>query len=226
MAAPGGGPLSPHSPVLCPACAVALAPRRGGVCPRCGAPQALPTLPDTPCGRCLVAPPPWQGFRMHGLYDGALRQLVLRVKFSEDHAAARLLGGLLATACADLPRPEGVVPVPLHPERLRRRGCNQCLELARLPAAALGAPLQPDWLERITPTRPQTGLSRQERRRNLRGAFRAHPDVRGKRILLVDDICTTGTTLGRAVECLLRAGAATVDCAVAARTPAHPGRRP
>ncbi len=90
---------------------------------------------------------------MHGLYEGALRHLVLRVKFSEDHAAARLLGGLLATACADLPRPDGVVPVPLHPERLRRRGCNQCLELARLPAAALGAPLRPGWLTRVTPTR-------------------------------------------------------------------------
>lgn len=159
---------------------------------------------------------------MHGLYEGALRHLVLRVKFAEDHAAARLLGGLLATACADLPRPDGVVPVPLHPERLRRRGCNQCLELARLPAAVLGVPLRPGWLTRVVPTRPQTGLSRQERRSNLRGAFAAHPDVRGQRVLLVDDICTTGTTLARAADCLLRAGAVAVDCAVAARTPAHP----
>jgi len=201
---------------------VALAPRRGGICPRCGAPHALSALPDTPCGHCLATPPPWAAFRMHGLYEGALRHLVLRVKFAEDHAAARLLGGLLATACADLPRPDGVVPVPLHPERLRRRGCNQCLELARLPAAVLGVPLRPGWLTRVVPTRPQTGLSRQERRSNLRGAFVAHPEVRGRRVLLVDDICTTGTTLARAADCLLRAGAVAVDCAVAARTPAHP----
>lgn len=162
---------------------------------------------------------------MYGLYEGPLRHLVLRVKFAEDHAAARLLGGLLATACAGLPRPDGVVPVPLHPERLRRRGCNQCLELARLPAATLSAPLRSAWLTRVALTRPQAGLSRYERRRNLRGAFIAHPEVRGRRILLVDDICTTGATLARAVDCLLRSGAAAVDCAVVARTPAHPGSR-
>lgn len=161
---------------------------------------------------------------MHGVYEGQLRQMVLRVKFAEDHAAARLLGGLLARACTGLQQPDGVVPVPLHPERLRRRGCNQCLELARLPAVALGAPLRPHWLARVVPTRTQTGLSREERRRNLRGAFSAPHQLTGLRILLIDDICTTGSTLARAAECLLRAGAAAVDCAVVARTPAYPTR--
>lgn len=127
----------------------------------------------------------------------------------------------LALSCKDLPKPDAIVPVPLHSTRLRERGFNQCQELARPLSDALGVPLVPDLLLRQHPTRHQVGLSEAERIANLKSAFLSLPEVRGKRILLVDDTYTTGTTLRRAALALLdpHAGAAAVDVAVVARTP-------
>ena len=125
------------------------------------------------------------------------------------------------SSCKDLPKPDAIVPVPLHSTRLRERGFNQCQELARPLSDALGVPLVPDLLLRQHPTRHQVGLSEAERVANLKSAFLSLPEVRGKRILLVDDTYTTGTTLRRAALALLdpHAGAAAVDVAVVARTP-------
>ena len=137
------------------------------------------------------------------------------------HAVLHLLGRFLALSCKDLPKPDAIVPVPLHSTRLRERGFNQCQELARPLSDALGVPLVPDLLLRQHPTRHQVGLSEAERVANLKSAFLSLPEVRGKRILLVDDTYTTGTTLRRAALALLdpHAGAAAVDVAVVARTP-------
>lgn len=148
-----------------------------------------------------------------------LRTLLLRGKFGHDPAVLHLIGRLLAQACADLPAPDAVVPVPLHAARLRERGFNQSQELARPLAVASGAPLAPALLRRPRATRHQIGLNRAERQANLRGAFTASASVRGKTILLVDDTLTTGTTLRRAARALLEQGALAVDVAVAARTP-------
>lgn len=210
------------------------------------------------CPACHYNPPPWDQIYCHGVYGGALRELLLKVKFRSGLSAGHLSGLLLSEALirryrdkfADEPNPWDVVTaVPLHPARLRRRGLNQSLEIARVLAKVLNVPLRPLLLQRVVPTTPQAGLSQRERRNNLRGAivcsgfegFRkpakiqyVHPDLDGWEIpppspgvgkpagltvLLVDDILTTGTTLSRCVESLLNAGARSVDVAVVARTP-------
>ena len=117
------------------------------------------------------------------------------------------MGGLLAEVCGDLPRPDAVVPMPLHPERLRKRGYNQCREMARPLARALDAPVRDDLLIRQRPTRPQTELKRRDRLRNLDGAFLGLPAAYGLHVLLADDTATTGTSLRRAAHALLDAGA-------------------
>ncbi len=206
---------------LCPACRALLRPRKKGYCPLCGELHAHPDSPVELCQACRDTPPPWEHFRFYGVYGGALKSLLLRGKFGADPAVLHLLGRFLAHSCKDLPRPDAIVPVPLHSTRLRERGFNQCQELARPLAEALGAPLLPRLLLRQHPTRHQVGLNRDERAANLKGAFLSLPEVRGKRILLVDDTCTTGTTLRRAARALLdqHGGAAAVDVAVIARTP-------
>lgn len=209
-------------PALCPACVRELAALRAGGgarCPRCGLPLSGPAT-GAPCGECLVKPPPWGVLKLLGPYEGLLRDLVLRAKFRSgagyDAAAQALLGARLAEACADL-TPDAVTPLPLHPARLRTRGFNQCLEMARPLGRTLGVALRPELLRRVEDTPPQRELSGRARRQGLAKAFAADPAVRGLRILLVDDVMTTGTTLRRAAACLDAAGAL-VDVAVAART--------
>ncbi|MFQ8887100.1 MAG: ComF family protein [Bilophila wadsworthia] len=194
---------------------------QGRLLPSCGELQPFSDSEPALCETCQKTPPPWEHFRFYGAYSGALKTLLLRGKFGADPAVLHLLGRFLALSCKDLPKPDAIVPVPLHSTRLRERGFNQCQELARPLSDALGVPLVPDLLLRQHPTRHQVGLSEAERVANLKSAFLSLPEVRGKRILLVDDTYTTGTTLRRAALALLdpHAGAAAVDVAVVARTP-------
>ena len=195
---------------LCPACRALLRPHAQH-CTGRGAFSGTGTA-----GR---ETPPWQHFRFYGFYGSALKTLILRGKFGADIDILHLLGRLLARKCEDLPRPDAIVPIPLHPTRLRERGFNQSQILARPIAALLGVPLKPQLLHRRIPTRHQVGLSEAERMENLKDAFCAAPETRGRRILLIDDTCTTGTTLRRAAETLLTQGrAAAVDVAVVAWT--------
>ena len=210
--------------LFCPSCRPSFQRREAGYCPHCGEPSALADAPIVPCGECLQKLPPWNDFLFHGIYEGALRELILRGKFNGALDALDAAGGILAALCvehysAGLP-PQVVIPLPLHPSRLRERGLDQCLEMARPVAKALGIPLRGDMLRRITAVVPQASLDR-EARKKLRQPFEASPEVAGLRVLLVDDICTTGATLSRATEALLAAGALSVDVAVVARTSLH-----
>lgn len=153
---------------------------------------------------------------MLGPYRGALRELLLRAKFHGDAASLHGLGTLLAPLALSLPPAHALVPMPLHPARLRERGFNQCQELCRPVAAALGIPLAPDLLLREVNTAHQRGLSAAARRQNLRGAFVAAPECAGMRLVLVDDVYTTGTTLRQAAQTLVSANAV-VDILVAGR---------
>lgn len=218
---------SPHTPVCCPTCTTNLAPRTAGHCPHCGLPFADPALPCAPCAHCLINPPPWQSFRCVNSYTGPLREAILRFKFHGALELGAVLGNLLATRCRAVPFPhpiDAVIPIPLHPHRLLQRGYNQTQELARPVAATLNAPVAHHLLERSLSTPHQTGLSREERKRNLRGAFIVpEPDaVYGRHVLLVDDIMTTGVTIATATRTLLSAGAASCHVAVVARTPERP----
>lgn len=144
--------------------------------------------------------------------------LIQACKYGGDLIAARALGELLADAVGGEPAPDLIVPMPLHPNRLRERGFNQALEIARPVASRTGAPLSANACERVTDTPPQASLPWKEREKNIRGAFACAADLSGKRIALVDDVMTTGHTLNEAARILRRAGAARVECWVVART--------
>ncbi len=203
----------------CDACTGAL-PWHRRACIRC----ALP-LPDTGsaprvCGACLRKPPPVQATHAAFLYAAPLNRLLPRFKFHRDLAAGRLLAQLTAQACASAERPQALLPVPLHPARLRARGYDQALELARPLARALGIALLPDAMRRIRATAPQSELDAVRRKRNLRGAFAVAPDTRlPAHVALVDDVMTTGATLHAAAVALRRAGVGRVDAWVCARVP-------
>lgn len=200
---------------LCAACRQAL-PWQPPACPRC----ALPTPGGEPCGQCLRAPPPLHSTRAVFAYGVPLDQLVPRLKFHQDLAAGRLLAALMHPALQAAERPQALVPVPLHPTRLRERGYDQALELARPLARALRLPLRAGLLERVRATTPQSALDAATRAGNLRGAFHARAGAAlPAHVALVDDVMTTGATLHAAARALRRAGVARVDAWVCARVP-------
>jgi len=203
---------------LCSACAADL-PRNPLCCPRC----ALPLSTPAPlCGECLQREPPFASAFAPFLYASPLDQLMTRFKFGRDLASGRVLSQLWLDALHAAPPslPEALLPVPLHPTRLRERGYNQALELARPLAQALGVPLCTDLLQRMRATSAQSELDAVERRRNLRGAFAVTSDTDlPAHIAVVDDVMTTGTTLRECARTLLRAGVQRVDVWALARAP-------
>lgn len=213
---PGGstsaGPVVAEG--LCPACRHAL-PWNRSACLRCG----LPTPSSTAaCGHCLRRPPPLTETRAVFRYEAPLDRLLPRLKFHDDLAAGRVCAGLMAEALSGIPRPQALVPLPLHARRLRARGFDQTCELAKPVARALAVPLRSDVLMRVRDTAPQSRLDAAARRRNLRGAFAVHTGVvPPAHVALVDDVMTTGATLHAAADALLRAGVARVDAWVCAR---------
>ena len=210
------------SRIFCPECMPRFPHREAGFCPHCGEPSAVADAPVVSCGECLQKLPPWNEFLFYGIYEGELRELILSGKFGGGLDALHSLGLLLAEVCTEhysaaLP-PQAIAPLPLHPSRLRERGLDQCLEMARPVAKALGIPIRTDL--RVSASVPQSTLDR-ENRKKLRQPFEAAAEASGLRILLLDDVCTTGATLARATECLLSAGAFSVDVLVAARASRH-----
>jgi ComF family protein len=182
---------------------------------------------DALCGLCRKIQPPFAKAAAYGSYDGALRGLLYLLKYEQVRPAARVLGNMLADAIASLgiQSPEAgiiVVPVPLHPRKLRQRGFNQSQVIARAALARIGPQmsLNPKVLKRLRETRSQTGLTRHQRRENIRGAFGVFQpqSIEGREILLVDDVFTTGTTVSECARVLRRAGASKIWVATVART--------
>lgn len=170
------------------------------------------------CGDCLRNPPALAETRAVFVYGFPLDRLVPRFKFHRDLAAGRLMADLMAGALASAPRPDALVPVPLHGRRLRQRGYDQALELARAVGRRLDLPVLDTALLRSRDTAPQSEQDAQARRRNLRGAFSVRPGAAlPAHVALIDDVMTTGATLHAATRALLRAGVARVDGWVCAR---------
>ena len=204
---------------LCAGCAGDLA-LNVVCCPRCALPLATPA---PLCGECLAHEPPFAAAWAPFVYAHPLDLLETRFKFGRDLAAGRVLADLiLERAGIDAPvHPALLIAIPLHRARLRERGYNQALELARPLARALGIPLRHDLLVRDKATPPQTGLDAAARRRNLRGAFALAPDANlPAHVALFDDVMTTGATLREAARILRRGGAERVDVWALARAPA------
>ena len=153
-------------------------------------------------------------------YAFPLDRLLPRLKFHGDFAAGRVLAQAMAERCALLPRPEAIIPLPLHRARLRQRGYDQALELAAPLARALRLPLLGDALRRRKTTTAQSRLDAEAAQRNLRDAFVvAARALLPAHVVLLDDVMTTGATLHAAAQALRRAGVVRVDAWVCARTP-------
>ena len=214
-------------------------PIAGGLCSICGerlvSPFAFAGGPvqssaesgEARCGLCRRLEPPYVKATAYGSYDGGLRELIHLLKYNGVRPAANVLGRMLAEAMEDL-QPHFseteilVAPVPLHARKLRQRGFNQSELIARaaIKLKTSGFRLSANLLERCRETTSQIGLSRHQRRENIRGAFRVvKPDeVRGREVLVVDDVFTTGTTVSECARILRRAGASKVYVATVART--------
>lgn len=183
-------------------------------------PRAAPPDPAL-CSNFDVICCPWR-------FDFPVDALVRALKFRGERSFARLLGTLLARErlhCT-APLPDRVVPVPLHPLRLRQRGYNQAAELARYAARELGLPCNRGALSRIRATREQTGLRFKDRVANVRQAFVATQPLAGMRVALVDDVITTGSTVAAAAAALSAAGASSIELWVVARVSRRNSRPP
>ncbi|HRP71842.1 MAG TPA: ComF family protein [Luteimonas sp.] len=201
---------------LCPDCRAAL-PWNECACPSCALP--MPSA-DVPCGACQRRPPPLGEAHAAFVYAFPLDRLLPRLKFHRDLAAGRLLAAAMAERFASLPRPDALLPVRLHRARLRRRGYDQALELAKPLARTLALPLLDGVLVRRRETAAQSDLDATARRRNLRDAFAVDPRaILPAHVVLVDDVMTTGATVHAAAKALRRAGVAHVGAWVCARAP-------
>lgn len=201
---------------LCAGCARDL-PWNLSACPHC----ALPQTHTAACRRCARRRLPfdaaWSAFVLAPPVQGAVHGLKYHAQFRH----ARELGEAMAQALARraAPLPPLLIPVPLHPLRLMQRGHNQALELARVLAQSLPLRVHAQAAQRLRHTPDQIGLSAAARRRNLRGAFAVTADLRGQHIALLDDVMTTGATLGELARACRAAGATRIEAWSAARTP-------
>jgi ComF family protein len=192
-------------------------------CPSCGLPfqgfeQGSPHL----CGRCILDPPPYSGARSFGYYTAELSRTVQEFKFRGRKNLVGLLAPLLAGAFVESWNREEfdfLVPIPLHPKRKRKRGFNQAALLSRKLSQLIAVPCCDTALRRVRDTAPQVGLSDSQRLRNLQSAFQCKDKaaVAGKRVLLIDDVMTTGATLASAAAALVSSGAARVSALTLAR---------
>ena len=194
---------------FCDGCAASVRYIEAPACSRCG--QSLAA--GLSCAACARTPLPaaLTGLRAAAHYDGALRKAIHELKYERVSAVAEPLGKLLGEYLARHPLPcDVIVPVPLHPERRADRGFNQAEMLALVVGRQSKLPVNTTVLVRRLNTTPQVGLNQSERHRNVRAAFICARRVDGMRVLVVDDVCTTGATLSECAEALQAGGAASV----------------
>lgn len=198
--------------VWCKACDADLPLMGAAHCPVC----ALPTHDGATCGHCLQHPPAFNRIVAAYAYAFPLDKLIQSVKFSEQLVLVEQLTAALAQRISQ--RPDALIAMPLHPLRLRERGFNQSLLLARSLSKRLDIPLLTDACERARNTSPQSSLRWQERGKNMRKAFTCKADLSGRHIAVVDDVMTTGASIEELSRTLRQAGAKEISAWVVART--------
>ena len=201
--------------LLCPACAADLPVPPSTCCPQC----AEQTTHGERCGACLTDPPHFDQTLAAFHYDFPADRIIHALKYGHQLAVANWLGHRLAALIEA--GEQLIMPLPLHPERLRERGFNQSMEIARVVGDQLNLPVDHCSLFRNRATPRQADLPLKERRKNVRGAFECTADMTGKSILLIDDVMTSGATLNECARVLKLHGAAYVTAVVAARALKH-----
>ncbi|MHB1296007.1 MAG: double zinc ribbon domain-containing protein [Anaerolineae bacterium] len=193
---------------LCQDCLAAVQAIRPPICPHCGAPR----MAAGRCRACRQGPSSLDGMRSVAWHRPPLSEAVHALKYEGMRVLADSLAALMAACWQDQALPVDVlIPLPLHPARERRRGYNQSALLARALGRTLHLPVEERWVVRARDTRAQVGLSRTARRENVAGAFAAQGNAAaGRRVLLIDDVMTTGATLEACAEALRQAGAVEV----------------
>ena len=184
-------------------------------CQYCGQPNPVNSLV---CPACLLNPPRWQKIIAPLQYRGLVRDYLIQLKFSEALYLAKSLGQeCIAPFRQSLPKPEVLLPVPLHRARLLERGYNQAYEIATVWSAALGVPIDRHALTRTRATPSQSGLSAPQRELNIRKAFAYAPKHEYRHVALIDDIVTTGSTVTEITKVLHRGGVEYVEIWALAR---------
>ncbi len=189
------------------------------MCRGCGFPAGPYASPGNSCRHCRNLDLGLTAVAAVARYGGAARDLVMALKFAKETSLADSMAAAMALRCraCGFPDIDLVMPVPLHPARLRQRGYNQSALLASRAASALNAAFDSNSLKKVRHTKPQSTLDREERWSNVCNAFVADGDFAGRKILLVDDIFTTGATLGGCAKACRAQGAARVYGLVFAR---------
>ena len=192
---------------LCSPCETSLPRLKVPYCRKCAQPVTSGTL----CRQCAAAPPFLDGIKAAFIMEGAIREAIHALKYRNLRAASPTLGRLLARWLVSNPIPgEVLVPVPLHKRRIRDRGYNQSALLAKEVSKVTGLPVRENLLVRTRDTPPQISLSLQERIGNVEGSFELPGDGRGLKIILVDDVVTTGSTMSACGKALRAGGAGSV----------------
>ncbi|OQW94465.1 MAG: hypothetical protein BWK79_05855 [Beggiatoa sp. IS2] len=198
---------------ICSYCLESL-PYQKTACQHCA--RSLPK--NGVCGKCLQRPPPYQRTQVVFSYDYPVNKLILAMKFNDNLALLKLSGHLMAQRLDLEPRPDVLIPVPLHPKRLRQRGYNQSLELAKMIAKQTGIPLNYTACKRIRNTPQQTRLTAEQRETNVRGAFQVQfVKPEWQHLVIIDDVMTTGATVTELANMFLNAGIRRVDVWCCAR---------
>lgn len=198
--------------IWCKPCGLALPRLSAMCCPVC----ALPTPDGTQCGRCLKRPPAFDRTVAAFSYTFPVTRLIQALKFNHQLLIAHALASALSEHIEMLP--DCIIPMPLHPARLRERGFNQSAELAKLLGARLHRPVLLNVCQRIRATRPQSSLSWKERRRNVLKAFSCSGTLAGMHVAIVDDVMTSGATLNELAQVLRNRQAREISIWVVART--------
>jgi ComF family protein len=207
---------------LCAECFRTLRPITAPLCPVLGLPFEVSLGPEARSAEAIADPPPFDRARSAVVYNDVARALVGKLKYGDRPELARFCARLMARAGHELWGPDAVlVPVPLHRTRQFSRRYNQSTELARALSKLTGVPVDPLLAIRRKRTRQQVGLSGDARQRNVAGAFAPHPDalarLRGRRVVLVDDVITTGSTVKAVTRALKSGGADRIDVVSFAR---------
>lgn len=187
---------------------------QGSCCPQCG----LVSTKGVLCGHCLSAPPAFDATHAIFHYGYPVDAVLQKYKYGNALTIAELFGKLLSKHRQACEMPDLLLPMPLHPKRLKERGFNQALEIARIVARELRIPMDTGMSKRIKFSAPQATLPLKQRVKNMRNAFICQPGLQGKKVALLDDVMTTGASLNALAAAVKKAGAVRVECWVIART--------